>query len=117
MAKLIIRHTAQGNDPLTRAKDQLKFYGMLLQGLSVRTYPDVSQPLANTPVAEGNPSYGSSQVATGNCPLGISRRGGETEDGVCWITTREMTELIELFYTGCEQWSCNGDTYFCQDKF
>jgi len=47
MAKLIIRHTAQGNDPLTRAKDQLKFYGMLLQGLSVRTYPDVSQPLAN----------------------------------------------------------------------
>ena len=43
MAKLIVRHTAQGNDPLTQAKDQLKFYGILLQGLSVRTYLSVSQ--------------------------------------------------------------------------
>jgi hypothetical protein len=97
MAKLIVRHTAQGNDPLTRAKDQLKFYGILLQGLSVRTYLGISQALANIAVAEGNPPYGSSEVATGNCALGISRGRGEAEDDVFWIKTREMTELMQLF--------------------
>lgn len=110
MAKLIVRHTAQGNDPLIRAKDQLKFYGILLQGLSVRTYLGISRTLANFAVAEGNPPYGSPEVAAGNCPLGISRGRGEAEDGVEWIKTREMTELKQLFYSILDM--NNIDTYF-----
>lgn len=110
MAKLIVRHTAQGSDPLIRAKDQLKFYGILLQGLSVRTSLSISQTLANFIVAEGNPPYGSPEVAAGNCPLGISRGRGEAEDDVYWVKTREMTELMQLFYSILDV--NNIDTYF-----
>jgi len=54
MAKLIVRHTAQGNDALTRAKYQSKIYGILLQGLSVRIYlPGKFLALADTPVQKG----------------------------------------------------------------
>ncbi|KAF8974178.1 Sac2 family-domain-containing protein [Flammula alnicola] len=37
VAKLIIRHTGQGNDTLAKAKEQSKIYGILLQGLSKGT--------------------------------------------------------------------------------
>ncbi|PPQ77350.1 hypothetical protein CVT25_010932, partial [Psilocybe cyanescens] len=37
VAKLIIRHTTQMSDTLSRAKEQSKFYGILLQGLSKGT--------------------------------------------------------------------------------
>lgn len=38
MSKLIIRHTSQGSDTLGKAKAQTRFYGILLQGLSVSIF-------------------------------------------------------------------------------
>ncbi|KJA29930.1 hypothetical protein HYPSUDRAFT_153092 [Hypholoma sublateritium FD-334 SS-4] len=38
IAKLIVRHTTQGNDTLVKARQQSKFYEILLQGLSKGTH-------------------------------------------------------------------------------
>jgi hypothetical protein len=35
VAKLIIKHCSQGSDNLAKIKEQVKIYGILLQGLSV----------------------------------------------------------------------------------
>jgi len=37
VSKLVVRHAGQGSDMVGKAKIQTKFYGLILQGLSVRS--------------------------------------------------------------------------------